>query len=39
VARVRERDGEADVLTLARDHTVEVDVELGARGVTWLTFE
>ena len=38
-ARIRERDGPARTYRLDREYRVTVDVEIPARGVTWLVVE
>ncbi|MFH1570102.1 MAG: alpha-galactosidase, partial [Gemmatimonadota bacterium] len=35
VARIREREGEAQAYRLARDYSVELPVSVPARGATW----
>eukprot|EP01052_Picozoa_sp_SAG31_P031332 SAG31_NODE_3309_length_4436_cov_37.693106_1_plen_182_part_00 len=39
VAKVRERDGTPAMMSLARDYTVQLQLNIAARNVTWFTFE
>ncbi len=38
-ARVREKEGEARVVALGRDHSIRIPVRLPARGFTWIVIE
>jgi hypothetical protein len=38
-ASVRREDGSSEEITLGRDYSAEVSVEIPAHGRTWMTFQ